>query len=410
MNLNGFLNQFHNSSQAGAETGGQTPGWRIRSQQLAPGTPGLTWVGLFLFAFGLWLIGCQVEIAQTPSPRPPADQRAGLIILEPFAGEINSLVTVKGQNWPANAQLVVAMTIGGVSYSIAAPTVGADGQFSAAFVVPDHPGFKTQRMIPIVASVSGGDSSAQAFFNVIDPADPTATPVLPTPTPLPTPTAANIPTPSPTLTPSPAATPTPEPTATPTSTPTPVLPIAIISTNGLNVRSGPGVAYPAIGLAVSGQEFEILGQNGGWWLVRYPGQTANQGWISGDYVTTQHVDNVQIVVAPPPPAPTPTFTSMPTPTTARVCTPGEWSGCGGRPPAVMCLAQYVSQCGADGVWGQCIWDPGFCGKNYDNDNDNGNDNDQDEDDENDNEGDDDDDEDDDDRPDDDDTDDDDDDT
>jgi hypothetical protein len=352
-------------------------------------------VKLLLLTLGLWLVSCGAEIVQTPAPAPSQEQEAaGVIILEPFNGEVNTVVTVKGQHWLANTQVIVSMTIGGVSYSLAAPTADGEGQFTATFVVPDHPGFKTQRVIPIVASISGSSASAQAFFSVTDP------PSTATPTPLPTPTATSAPRASPTTAPTSTLTPTSEPTTTPTSTPTPALPKAIISAKDLNVRSGPGLIYPVIGLAASAQEFEILGRNGGWWLIRYPGQTANQGWISDDYATAQNVANVPIVVAPPPPVPTPTLTSVPTPTVSRVCLAGEWSGCGGRPPAVVCLPDYVSQCTADGVWGQCIWDPGFCGPGYYFGDDDDNDNDRDDDDV----GDDDDDEDDDDRPDDDDTD------
>jgi hypothetical protein len=57
-------------------------------------------------------------------------------------------------------------------------------------------------------------------------------------------------------------------------------------------------------------------------------------------------------------APTPTDTPQPTP--EPQCSPGEWSECGGQPPEVVCEADYVSQCQADGTWGSCQWDPGRC--------------------------------------------------
>jgi len=67
----------------------------------------------------------------------------------------------------------------------------------------------------------------------------------------------------------------------------------------------------------------------------------------------------------PPPAATPTLeptaTSTLAPAPAPQCDPGEWSECGGLPPAVVCDAEYVSQCQADGTWGPCQWDPGKCG-------------------------------------------------
>ncbi len=55
-------------------------------------------------------------------------------------------------------------------------------------------------------------------------ADPTATPVPPTPTATQTPRPTLTPTPTATVTPTPTSTPTPTPTATPTSTPEPTLP------------------------------------------------------------------------------------------------------------------------------------------------------------------------------------------
>lgn len=53
------------------------------------------------------------------------------------------------------------------------------------------------------------------------------------------------------------------------------------------------------------------------------------------------------------------------PAVARVCHPSEWSGCGGA----SCAAEYVSQCQPDGTWGECVWDPGFCGEDDDDDDD-----------------------------------------
>jgi hypothetical protein len=62
------------------------------------------------------------------------------------------------------------------------------------------------------------------------------------------------------------------------------------------------------------------------------------------------------------PTATPTLapTNTPLPAPAPQCNPGEWSECGGQPPEVVCDAQYVSQCQADGTWGPCQWDPGRC--------------------------------------------------
>jgi hypothetical protein len=51
-------------------------------------------------------------------------------------------------------------------------------------------------------------------------------------------------------------------------------------------------------------------------------------------------------------------TEVPTPN--MVCNPGQWTGCGGLPPSIVCPWNSVSQCQPDGTWGACIWDPSTC--------------------------------------------------
>jgi dipeptidyl aminopeptidase/acylaminoacyl peptidase len=50
---------------------------------------------------------------------------------------------------------------------------------------------------------------------------------------------------------------------------------------GLNVRSGPGVAYPAVGLLAQGQQAPLVGHHAasGWWQVQLPG--GGSGWVTG---------------------------------------------------------------------------------------------------------------------------------
>jgi uncharacterized protein YraI len=49
----------------------------------------------------------------------------------------------------------------------------------------------------------------------------------------------------------------------------------------VNVRSGPGVAYPAVGLLTQGQQASLIGHNAasGWWQVQLPG--GGTGWVTG---------------------------------------------------------------------------------------------------------------------------------
>lgn len=55
-----------------------------------------------------------------------------------------------------------------------------------------------------------------------------------------------------------------------------------IATSTLNVRSGPGTAYPILGTAASGQTYVSPEQSNGWARIWFAGNT---GWCSGAYLT-----------------------------------------------------------------------------------------------------------------------------
>ncbi len=144
-----------------------------------------------------------------------------------------------------------------------------------------------------------------------DTVAPTAAAVPPTETPLP-PTATSAP---PTDTPAPTATPLPPtetplpPTETPVpSTPTPAAPQATVKGATLNIRSGPGTAFPVISAAKQGQSFEIQGKtaDGAWLqLCCFNGKP---GWASASLLTTAaDLAAVQVPkdLPTPPPSPTP---------------------------------------------------------------------------------------------------------
>jgi hypothetical protein len=409
------------------------------------------WAIWFVFMAGFTLAGCNVVMVEVPTPAPSQDGAiVGTIVLDPFVGAVNSLVTLTGQDWPAETDIVVTMTIGEAEYTVANTTTDADGKFTTSFVIPENPDLKAPQTVPIAVTIKGSNGVAQTYLVVsgrsteeeaaltqldeeptVTPTQPISSPLLietatvtPAPTPLLELTATKAPRPTPRFIPIPLQFPTRTPTPTPDFVaPTPEGARAIVVVSILNVRSGPGLAYPVIGQIRANQEYEILGRYGRWWLISFLSQADDQGWISGDYVEAENVQDIPIIIPPPTPVPTATSTATPTPTVVKVCNPGEWSGCGGRPPAITCFPDYVSQCTAEGQWGQCVWDPGFCwgtGDSNDDDDDDaddeddtgGDDDDTDNDDDVDDDdvGDDDDDENDDDQPDDDDTDDDDDDT
>jgi len=119
--------------------------------------------------------------------------------------------------------------------------------------------------------------------------------VWPTGTPLPSPTATG--TLAPTDTPLPAA--TPEPTALP-PTATPATPYIVAGADGVNVRSGPGLAYTRLGYLEPGAQAELSGRDGDWRQILYDGAPA---WVFGPLVTAYDAD----LVAPQP-------TTPPTPT------------------------------------------------------------------------------------------------
>jgi len=109
--------------------------------------------------------------------------------------------------------------------------------------------------------------------------------------------AAHAPTLAPPVTPLPAAGATPH--------------FAVANAN-INVRSGPGTAYPVIGALRQDEIHEIIGRNpgGDWWQFAY---RAQKGWVSKDLVTANTPSSQVAVVASVPsvaagPSPTATLT------------------------------------------------------------------------------------------------------
>ncbi|MDH7487605.1 MAG: SH3 domain-containing protein [Anaerolineae bacterium] len=128
---------------------------------------------------------------------------------------------------------------------------------------------------------------------------------------------------TPTVEPTPTDTPLP-PTDTPVPpTPTPEPAYVIVLQDRVNVRSGPGTAYPVLGQVTRNTRLEIVARNpqGDWWQVCcYQGQ---QVWIVARLVQTQGSTAAIQVAAniPPPPPPTPTPRRLPTATPLPAATP-----------------------------------------------------------------------------------------
>ena len=142
-------------------------------------------------------------------------------------------------------------------------------------------------------------------------AEPTA--VAPTATPVPpTPTIVLTETPLPaTATPTEPATTTAEPTWTPP-------PPHVVADEDVNLRSGPGKAYPIVAKLRSGEKADIVARNasGDWWQLAWDGQV--QAWVAGTVVQVLGpIDTVKVaqnIPTPPPPPPTSTLAPPPPPT------------------------------------------------------------------------------------------------
>ncbi|MFO7662595.1 MAG: META domain-containing protein [Chloroflexota bacterium] len=70
---------------------------------------------------------------------------------------------------------------------------------------------------------------------------------------------------------------------------------------GINVRSGPGEDYAAIGTLAFREDTAIVGRSvdSAWWVIPMQGAADNQGWISAEFVDAYNTENVPVI---PPPA------------------------------------------------------------------------------------------------------------
>ena len=105
--------------------------------------------------------------------------------------------------------------------------------------------------------------------------------------------------------------------AVPTVTGTPQGPTIIVYSDPeeqINVRSGPGVAYPKVGVLINRQEVPALAQTvGGTWVkIVYPGVEGGEAWVYAPFVRLTG----ELPIIPKPPTPTPRTTPTIDPTLA----------------------------------------------------------------------------------------------
>lgn len=106
--------------------------------------------------------------------------------------------------------------------------------------------------------------------------------------------------------------------AVPTVTGTPSGIIAIVRLDqeeNPNVRSGPGVFYPKIGVLLPGQSAPAKGKSvgGDWILIEYAGVSGGEGWVYSAYV---QLTPGELAIIEPPPTPEPQQTQTIDPTLA----------------------------------------------------------------------------------------------
>ncbi|MQC26113.1 MAG: hypothetical protein DWG76_01505 [Chloroflexi bacterium] len=103
-----------------------------------------------------------------------------------------------------------------------------------------------------------------------------------------------------------------------TVTGTPIGPYVVVvpDQEQINVRSGPGTDYPAVGVLVSGELAPAKGRSeaGQWIQIVYRGVEGGLAWVYAPLVQVFQVTSLQIVE--PPPLPTPRVTPTIDPTLA----------------------------------------------------------------------------------------------
>ena len=83
----------------------------------------------------------------------------------------------------------------------------------------------------------------------------------------------------------------------------------------INVRGGPGTAYPKVDVLLAGQTAPATGMSSGgdWIMIEYPGIPGGLAWV---YSPLVDISPGQLPVVEPPPTPTPLYTPTIDPTLA----------------------------------------------------------------------------------------------
>lgn len=301
----------------------------------------LTWAIAIIAVVGLIAAGLEDS---SQALAPALGERTPFILIEPAVGPIGSSVTVKGENWPAEQAVLIYLTAPEETkiptYGIASATADAEGRFTTTFSLLPESQWVNRKWATVIAQTDDGRKVAQASFTILSvEEDEEAEEItIPTPEPSlteePTTTSIAIVEPSPTATPVPTLPPTPTPTPTLSRSQLPAEP-KVTSQANLNIRTGPGLDYPVVGILWPGQSANVSGisTNRNWWQIEYVSAVGDHGWVSTNYVIATNTEDVPIVSAPAvpvPPSPAPTRTPTVTPTaTPRPTSPPvitHWRG------------------------------------------------------------------------------------
>ena len=103
--------------------------------------------------------------------------------------------------------------------------------------------------------------------------------------------------------------------ATVTGTPSGQFITVLLDQPQINVRAGPGTAYPKVGVLLAGQQAPAKGVSSGgeWIMIEYPGIPGGVAWV---YSALVNLSPGQLPVVEPPPTPTPLYTATIDPTLA----------------------------------------------------------------------------------------------
>jgi len=282
-----------------------------------------------------------------------------IIAIAPDFGVPGTSIAIAGAGWqPTDVitlKLASAMEPGSLEESITVVTVATDGTFTAAITFPDAERWRVFPTVLVIAESAQTGVRANASFELLPvgltvtatvEGDPTMTATAAETSTSSGPTATWTPLPAGTITAAPTATataaratanptvnPTANPTVNPTSTPTvkPTItstPIVLganqvyVTSNGLNVRSGPGVAYAIVRAIRYGTVLDVLGQSSGngWLQVQLADGTI--GWVSRYYTS----GSVNPPVVQPTNTPLATNTPLPTSSPQATAAITNWRG------------------------------------------------------------------------------------